>query len=717
MLQYTRKTTTLHREFVSLISTRNCDLTRLRYCHQKHNNTNLEITTHNANPNAQNLLYSIKYIEDRKTGIARLYDFQLDAILNIVYRPNTSITYEHVIHNDISSSSMPPLYFNYEKDPHCDLGCVAVNDFATGSGKTITSALGAILFHQHRGESVRNRFSQLFRQQDLTTNFYIGSTQEETYRNCIVVMAQKHLLTQWSDTLHTALDMLSLRELYGSVKLSSTSMPCPEDDKPFILLSDAVSKLPEWLTFVPVIIVDEFVIKSPHNIAMCSKHHIYHGRMILISANAGHAYGTSCYTNSILRRWTSVRNKKPTLSRNKDPTSWFHHDVYEDLSIAYSTILSTSHREDAARSVAFHNPMTCHYIKYIPSLAGIMFGTGFEASQGDIIHQFRDLGIDVSLSDMGTIHDIHSILQKKISSLNTSILTSRNKRNSNRTGEPCSGLIINEKDAGDRICILQRFMACINSFVSEAECPICYVSLDSNTEASLISPCLHVICTECMSRMVRASRVSNCPFCRTHIKSHTDVKIGIKRSYTSSSESESDFDSEKATTAVLEDSKATLDETITELMNHRGMPLRDTIHNILISLYMHNCTSEDVYRIMVIVPDVLGSFDEIRNDLHKKITQKDLLMLQFRMMGDRKNHVTRKSVSKILEAFSQDSGPNVRILFTTSGTKDTMTGLNLKSVRALIAVGETNEIQSLGRLTRLGRNITEKIEYFKVTSM
>jgi hypothetical protein len=72
-------------------------------------------------------------------------------------------------------------------------------------------------------------------------------------------------------------------------------------------------------------------------------------------------------------------------------------------------------------------------------------------------------------------------------------------------------------------------------------------------------------------------------------------------------------------------------------------------------------------------------------------------------------------VQRQIDSFVSNEGKRFRVLFTSEGNRDAMTGLDIPNIDALVTVGEGNDVQRIGRLTRLGRTFSRgECHLFKI---
>jgi len=96
--------------------------------------------------------------------------------------------------------------------------------------------------------------------------------------------------------------------------------------------------------------------------------------------------------------------------------------------------------------------------------------------------------------------------------------------------------------------------------------------------------------------------------------------------------------------------------------------------------------------------------DSIDREFEKGVVE----IIRFQTSGNKRKRVTHGSISRSIERFGSDEGDRMKILFTTEGRTDSLTGLDFPNVDCLISVGLGNTMQRLGRLTRSSRFMREE---------
>lgn len=166
-------------------------------------------------------------------NIKKLYPFQIDAVANMAYRPPTiEVTKEikktrlNRNNSEFSSRTYTDSGVVDLKSDDDDIGMAVINDLFTGSGKTLTSVLGALLFAKDRRDAVIRRFPLLAREQ-LSASWNTrmarssivhdkGVTKnammcvDPAYSDTVVIMCSKHLVSQWVKACRQAMTILGI---------------------------------------------------------------------------------------------------------------------------------------------------------------------------------------------------------------------------------------------------------------------------------------------------------------------------------------------------------------------------------------------------------------------------------------------------------------------------------------------------------------------------
>jgi len=156
--------------------------------------------------------------------------------------------------------------------------------------------------------------------------------------------------------------------------------------------------------------------------------------------------------------------------------------------------------------------------------------------------------------------------------------------------------------------------------------------------------------------------------------------------------------------------KDTLSQSVTSLMGATPGVFKAVLA-VLMSLEHHNALDTSVtecFRVIVAVPHGI-EYKELCKEFHRNVPSGRAWLSHFCTTGTVHHRVTFASIERQLHAFQCAEGPRFKVLFTTEGAKDSMVGLDMNNVDALISVGTGNCLQRIGRLTRLGRKFSRNV--------
>ena len=619
------------------------------------------------------------------TKIRFLLPFQVEAALNMAFRPEHTCvaktiyrSYGYRRHDENATETR--VGTNALKSFDDDIGMMAVNDLYTGSGKTLTTILGAIIFAEKRRADTVARLPFLMREQahgnwstrvqcSLSKAHQRFSTIAPVFTNVIVVMCAKHLFSQWKSACASALHILGMdgvrvleNPLPGSVEILEVGLK-------IVLLHSTNNLARLELDFVPVIVVDEFTIKSTSNVLTKPAEILpLHGRMILVSADAGNVRDIIHGSNrrSFLRKmlqWDDVSCFPET-----------HIAMVAGIPLISASVLPTTERYavgefmiNQLRRVVYER----YTVKYTPSFASRLFGNNFEMSavSGSRLISER---FGINLTGTNSIGQVLRIVGDTIETLRAT-------------------------DAGSRnITPLTQLRDKISTFVGEKDdCPICLEEYEMDSGASLINPCWHIVCDRCL-RALMAMHHDRCPLCRVKMEGHTTAVID-------------NGDAAPGVSSRSQDSRVETSSHLSLLQNMDAV-LKPTAGLEKACIDTLRCIKADVadqpYKIVMIVPDE-HFFTKFAIDVREEMTASQIEVIEFKTVGNKRKHVTGKMVSGQIASFASDEGPLMKILFTTEGKTDSLTGLDFPRVDCIVSLGDGNSLQRLGRLTRLPRMMDE----------
>lgn len=633
-------------------------------------------------PSRQRILNGLKELQSNR--IPFLYDYQIETICNNVFRPARMHIHTEQLNETQDCLLASDADYDYSNSA-CDIGRTCIVDLPTGSGKTIITLLSCILFAMERQQDTRESIKLLIREQFNDVVWYggpLGNQKIPEYTNAIVIMVPKHLISQWEQSVLIVNQLLksSISVFVNPLKTTIESLRHLTSNKPFICLYDNVSKLQAGgLLFVPIIAVDEFHLKNDHNISIKALSHRIpvFGRLLLVSATASSIAKTinRLRDNCLIKKWV----------RSNDNMNKAVH------SLTSASVLSTSHREDMIDSLGLNVPIEIHNILYVPTLTGSMFGENMEVSRQCGTSVFKALGVDVSRCT--TTAHIKTAVMNRLA-LPPPEHTWSAAMATNRATIATRNLQI-MRDRETRTKLFKCIDALVRLSVTEDDCPICY---DRMEEQCLIHPCFHYVCKTCMNALLERTN-NSCPLCRANVCGVTTTVDEVENTdseYTVNESSEFNVRSDLTMTESLQCAftiPQSLLQSLTIILQH-------------LEAFANAEDSDEPFRVLVAVPENID-FEELK--------EKVPVIKRFIIHGNPSNPISVKRVAAQLNDFKQQHGTKIRILFTSEGRKDHLSGLDFDNTDCLISVGRGNTIQRVGRLARLGRKYSRnKVLYFKL---
>jgi hypothetical protein len=649
----------------------------ISYCYSRTSPMNVSMLDDDIHPDALEFFHKLSAYHKPSAGageIKRLYDYQVRAAVNLAYRPRL-VTVQG---NGETTQSV----YDYEIDSErgaADVGSIALNDLPTGSGKTITSCVAALEFAATRGPAVAAAAKLLVREQasDQTWTDGVARNSSPTYSDIVLIFAPRHLTQQWEAAVNAAMYIqgkavvVRVNPLARNLKTLASLEPAVR----VVAIYDNVQKLPDHIAFVPVIVVDEFVLRGDHNIAAklnTKGTYPLYGRLILVSADAGNVNRTlpGLRSGCILQKF----------SKRQVP-AWRH--VHSCQSMAATSCVDGALRAGIPAAMGLDAPVIVHDIKYVPTLGGVMFGSSFEISRKCGSAELARMGVDTTRCK--TISDIVAAIERRIAAVPASISAVI------AAGRGEGPLLVAQLNAQrDRLHgIIHRI-----HMLDTDQCPICFDAVET---ACILQPCWHLVCEGCMRAFIQSSSAGvRCPMCRGRIGGHT-----VAAAAGAAAE-----DVERAPSPAPPSWGETIEDSIVARLGEAPSLFKCTM-TVLMCLEHHFCASAPAadtpnYRVLVCVPEGLD-FEELATGFRAEVGEDRAWMAHFQIVGTATAHVTAGAIAKQLAAFNDAAGPRLKVLFTSEGARDSMTGLDLNNVDALITLGAGNQLQRVGRLTRLGR--------------
>lgn len=628
-------------------------------------------------------------------GIFPLQPFQILAVSRFVYMPRRHIEVRRIDVQNEEEFETVKIF----KSPESDIGSFALLDTPTGTGKTITSLLGAVLFCAVRGGDMAKI---LLRQKECYTGSSTTSVvtqdaldawpQAGAGRRCIVFVAG-HLVNQWVDHVDTvrkitksipALEKweVSVRIGDGGKKGDHTHVLEENEVRVYVCsLKTPKTRPVSYLrktTYYSTIVFDE-----------CGENSTDVNGMLSVMPK-GVRYGKIFSCSADLTPWERLFPQKPSVFRQVFP-EWHLGCRHAMATACASAIFTPDQRSwvmnECAQTLRGIFIATAS-VEYVPSLAervGVGYGVELGNKSGHDLFQSK-YGVDVS--GIKTHHDMKVAIQARITVLIEHM--------------GVQGVTVWRKQELEKkrdvlVKLLPR-VACL----PDETCCICLGTMES---ASLLQPCMHSICSSpCAEDLLRMNM--SCPTCRGRIGSkmnvdvvHTPVPVvdveprHIKKQRLDPVEPVDQYP-RVATTAA----EAALEEIRISCGQSPPTGVKEAVRRTLLSIKearKRTGRGSDTLLVMVIIPDV-----DVKEGLFDDLGFNDIMY--HRIKGSRGDRVYQAKIRAKLKVFEEKNGRS-KILFVRDGHTDCMTGLDIEGLDAVISVGRGNFAQRLGRLCRFSR--------------
>eukprot|EP00903_Cladosiphon_okamuranus_P017788 g16373.t1 len=559
------------------------------------------------------------------------------------------------------------------RTPDSDVMSPVILDMPTGTGKTITSILGALLFAIERQSDMQQKTTLSPTSSGLVEVTDMPGWDPHAVLACrrCVAFTPRHLMQHWINHALIAKKIVETMTFADGArwkvkvvlnkKLSSISVGHGEV---VLGLCDSsrcgVKKYLEPSVHYSAICFDEAGESDSKINALCQTMvpNVSHGRTILISADFSKwRYYFEPRAASVLRHifpfWDRFRLG------------------YVAAAICTSAAVFTGSERaavmqectDALASAVVD--IAC--VKYRPSLVERV-GGGYGAELGNDrgCDFFRtEYGVDVS--SCSTFNDITAKIDSAID------------RHKELTAAP-EILPTALRTLRDEINALRVLRDRLEAVLSE-DCPIC---LERKTDLKIIQPCMHFTCSECMARL------QVCPMCRGEMAgtvglSCTDRPLKKQKTPQSSERIGSLFFDEMATltgfaapTGVMQ----AIQYTLQAVQNARRNSNR----------------AGKTLRTMLICP---GS--NMREGLFADM---GFEVMHYKTVGSKNDVVTSRRMNATMDSFKADDGASKLLCVRDASTqckKDSMTGLDIPNLDCVVSIGGSNVPQRMGRLCRLSR--------------
>lgn len=658
-------TSSVPMNFATSMTCRNTDITSITWNSSFTASHVLDPESASEQEHRQHLMSELR-MASVKAGF-ELLPIQARAVARIVKRPSSSLTL-----TPVNPAMVPKKY----RTPDSDIESPVILDMPTGTGKTITSLLGAVLFAIERKEDMGQK--KALPPTPLGLVEVTGTAGWDPVAvpvsNKCIVFAPRHLVQHWDNHAHIAKQIVEamtfsdggsweVRVVVNKKVSGITTGP----RQVLVSICDSsrcgVKKFLEPSVRYSAICFDESGEGDSKVNALCQTMvpNINYGRVVMISADF------SKWKHYFEPRAASVfRHIFPHWNRYK--FGYATSAICRSAAVFTSSERATVMREctDALKSAVVD--IAC--VQYRPSLVE-RAGGGYGAELGDdsgcdVLH--RNYGVDVS--SCMTADDITAKITETIAELNTSaaapeILPSVLRRLCDK--------INRLRDLHDKIVA-----------VFSEECPIC---LERKPELRLIQPCLHFTCSECMLRL------SICPLCRGEMAG--TVGLTEKRPEEKPAKKRRTQKSDERIGSIFFDEIADLTGPAAPVGVMQAIQL--TLQAVQNSRKRSNRAGKTL-RTMLVCPGA-----NMREGLFADM---GFEVLHYRTVGSRNDVVTSRRMNSVLDGFKEDDGLSKLLCVRDAGLgckQDSMTGLDIPNLDCVVSIGGSNLAQRMGRLCRLSR--------------
>lgn len=622
-------------------------------------------------PAGDNVYRSAKFVSElrRASVIAgfTLLPIQATAVSRIVRRPSSTTTISRL---------QPYQETKVYRTPISDVLSPVILDMPTGTGKTITALLGAILFAIERNQDMQQQLQvspTVTGVSDVTGSFGWDPSASPITRNCMF-LTPRHLYQHGLNHACTAKKIVEgmtfsdgrqwTVRVVTNKRASTLTM---EPNEVVVIICDAsrcgAKKYLERSVHYASICFDEAGERDGKVNALCQimVPNIKHGRIILVSADFSkwrHHFEprTSSVFRHVFPQWDSYNITHAAAAACRSAA------VFDRLERT-SVMLECT---DALKSAVLD--MAC--VRYRPSLLERV-GGGYGAELGD------DRGCDlfrrkhgVDVSACLTIDDITAAIKGVI----------------DKHGAACRVPGVSRPEQiklSEKINKLQEVTNKIRGVLSE-DCPIC---LERKQDLTLIQPCLHFTCKSCLSQWT-----SSCPMCRGEMRGTVGVTTEQRTAKkTRVSEAARDvrigglFFDEMGTLCGPSEPAGVMqaiENTLMAIQTARSKPNR----------------AGRTFRTMLICPGSSmreGLFADLGFDV-----------MHYKTVGTKDDVVTIKRLNTLMNKFKADDGYSKLLCVRDAGEdckQDCMTGLDIPNLDCVVSIGGFNLAQRMGRLCRLSR--------------
>ncbi len=611
-----------------------------------------------------------------------LLPIQVKAICRTVYRPSSTI--------DTSFLGRPTRTF---ATPSSDIKAPVIIDMPTGTGKTITAIMGSVMYAIERKsefDDANKVVSSVFGMTETT-----GKVQTSSIPGAkCIIFSPRHLVEHWAYHAEIAKKIVqNMTFSDGSkwtLKVVQNKLASKEvagHNEVLLIVCDSsrcgVKKYLETGVYYSSICFDEVGERDCKVNAMFQKtassiQSLMYGRLVMCSADFG-KWGSHEFTPSVN---TMLRGVFPMWSSN---TLW---EESTAATCVTSAVFDQYERDTVmteCTSALDSSILDVATVSYKPSLTERL-GGGYATDLGsEVGSNLFSVKYNVDVRNCNTIEDILAKVSVKRAFYNTASNAPEATR--------CDQHVY-----GRRIEVLDSLCTKLREIASE-DCPICFEKMDS---VSMIQPCLHFTCSNCMEHIK-----DKCPMCRGEFHGTVGVKTAGRSIEVVQSENEERPQKRARTESdVTTVSPARIGDLFFDEMG-RIVPNNSSISGVTTGIKtvlraVHSAKdkssrSTQTFRTMIICPGT-----EVRDGLFDECDSK---VFHYKTSGDKRTPVTRKKMKTMMDSFKANDGTSKILVVRDSGVgdkQDSMTGLDIP-LDCVISVGGGNLAQRMGRLCRLSR--------------
>lgn len=615
-----------------------------------------------------------------------LLPIQMKAVSRIIYRPAATVKFTPPL---VLAGAPPATLFETASS---DLKAPVVLDMPTGTGKTITTILGCILFAIERKSDMERRPSTgatVSGVHDVTMLRGIDPSAPPVSDKCIF-FTPRHLVEHW--VAHGA---IAKRVVEGmtfpsgakwTVRVVTNKLASAVDVAPnevLVIVCDAsrckIAKYLESNVYYSSVCFDEVGERDSKINAMfqhpTAGRYFQYGRAVLCSADFGKwgdcwfNVGSKTLLRTLFPNWTTY-SKKTDVVATAVTSAIFDESERGAVMLECTSALDSSIVDWAT-------------IEYRPSLLENL-GMGYGAALGN------DRGCDLFESTYG-------VCIKECSTVNEIVaaITDVIRSNEEKLMHPHLISYSSVCQLRNQVRKLEDLRVKIHGTVSD-DCPIC---LERMANISIIQPCLHFTCKSCMSKLS-----GKCPMCRSLFSGtvgiSTQDRPPVKKARVASTGQVADVGSSADQPAAARIGDLFFDEMAAVCGPNKPSGVSRAIQTTLGAIQNarnKSSRSKKTLRTMIICPGA-----DMREDLFEDA---GFDVFHYKTSGTKSSPVTMKKMRTLMRDFQSDDGKCKLLCVRDAGfqaNEDNMTGLDVR-LDCVVAIGNGNLAQRLGRLCRLSR--------------